>query len=162
MKNFFTVGKNKIGYLGNNFEEWFGEMPSAPKKVKLYFKKLDKYMTDQDILSELKPSKCTLDDIAWALKENKQLLTNGYANIFYVRDAKGELRSVNAFWYGFIGGWDVGASGVAGPGGWRGGSRVFSRNSYDLKTLIPLSSAEAKAEAVCPWCKKPINIKLEK
>ena len=59
--------------------------------------------------------------------KNGPLLTNGYANIFYVRDANGVLRAVSVYWYD--GGWDEYAVGVAHPNTWFDGRRVFSRNS---------------------------------
>ncbi len=59
--------------------------------------------------------------------EDGPLLTNGYANIFYVRDVNGVLRAVGVGWSD--GGWDVIARSVVGPREWGAGDRVFSRNS---------------------------------
>ena len=53
------------------------------------------------------------------------LLTNGLANIFYVRDRKGVLRAVYVAWHG--GGWSVSALSVEYPGRWDDGSQIFSR-----------------------------------
>ena len=61
--------------------------------------------------------------------EDGILLTNGYANIFYIRDIKGVFWAVSCRWIG--GGWDVSASSVEDPRGWVGGGRVFSRNSFE-------------------------------
>ena len=63
-------------------------------------------------------------------QSNGDLLTNGYANIFYVRDVNGELRAVFVGWGGV--GWSVRAYSVGDPDAWRGGDRVFSRNSWKL------------------------------
>ena len=61
--------------------------------------------------------------------EDGILLTNGYANIFYIRDIKGVFWAVGCGWDG--GGWRVGAISVEDPRGWDGGRRVFSRNSFE-------------------------------
>ena len=57
-------------------------------------------------------------------KKEGVLLTNGYANIFYVKDLEGELRAVYVLWRG--GGWGVNAVSVEYPDGWYAGDRVFS------------------------------------
>ena len=59
--------------------------------------------------------------------EGGVLLTNGYANIFYVRDTNGELRAVHVYWYAGYGDWRVHARSVGYPGAWDAGIRVFSR-----------------------------------
>jgi len=56
-----------------------------------------------------------------------ELLTNGYANIFYIKDMSGVLRAVSGNWGD--GGWRVYAIAVEDPGDWDAGYRVFSRNS---------------------------------
>jgi len=61
--------------------------------------------------------------------EDGILLTNGYANIFYIRDIKGVFWAVRCLWGG--GGWRVGAGSVGSPDGWIGGGRFFSRNSFE-------------------------------
>ena len=53
------------------------------------------------------------------------LLINGWANIFYIRDAKGVFCAVGVDWDGD--GWDVRARSVGCPRGWGAGGRVFSR-----------------------------------
>lgn len=55
------------------------------------------------------------------------LLTNGWANIFYVRDHKGVLRTVSAYWYGGVP-WKLVADPVSYPVEWPAGNRVFSWN----------------------------------
>ena len=59
--------------------------------------------------------------------EKGSLLTNGYANIFYIKDVNGVLRTVRVSWGG--GGWYVYAYAVTHPNGWDDGHRVFSRDS---------------------------------
>lgn len=55
------------------------------------------------------------------------LLTDGRANIFYIRNQCGVLRAVRADWR--AGGWDVCANSVEDPDAWYAGHRAFSRNS---------------------------------
>jgi len=57
------------------------------------------------------------------------LLTNGYANVFYVRDVEGKLRAVSVYWYSICREWYVRADSVAGPDGWDAGSQVVSQVS---------------------------------
>ena len=60
------------------------------------------------------------------------LLTNGWANIFYVLYANGVLRALIVDWDG--GGWGVSALSVSDPRRWFDGSRVFSRNPLGSET----------------------------
>ena len=59
--------------------------------------------------------------------ESGVLLTNGYATIFYIKDANGKLWAVRVYWRSYYGEWCVGADSVAYPDEWHGGYRVFSR-----------------------------------
>ena len=54
-------------------------------------------------------------------------LTNGDVNIFYINNDSGVLRAVFVDWSSD--GWYVFANSIKRQGGWRAGSRVFSRNS---------------------------------
>ena len=64
-----------------------------------------------------------------AHREEGILLTNGYANIFYVRDRNGTLWAVSAFWFSVYRYWNVEAYSVGSPDRWSGGYQVFSRDS---------------------------------
>lgn len=66
--------------------------------------------------------------------EDGELLTNGRANIFYVKNFDGVLRAVCVRWFG--GGWRVRARPVGLPREWDDGDLVFSRNSV----LAPLET----------------------
>ena len=59
--------------------------------------------------------------------ENGNLLNNGWANIFYIKDINGTLRAVHVNW--LDDGWFVFAHSVEYPNLWRADYRVFSRNS---------------------------------
>ena len=69
------------------------------------------------------------------------LLKNGYANIFYIKDIAGSLRTVYVIWLN--GGWDVNADAVEGEGGWGHGRQVFSHNFVVSESLEALVSAQA-------------------
>jgi hypothetical protein len=126
----------KISYLGDNFKSWFlrkEEQPFAGSTLK--YGKLSRYSVDGPILAELggeTEAETTLTELFALMEAQKNgesgpLLTNGYANIFYIKDTAGALRAVHAYWHG--GGWHVGAVAVTYPYEWRGGRRVFSRDS---------------------------------
>ena len=141
----------KISYVGDNFKTWFygkvevqpnadetepGEGPyrtlgenGADKSVLCYYT-LNRSSVDGPIIKELGGEdkvKTTLFHIAalmWKQPDGKQgaLLTNGYANIFYVHDV-----AVFVLWYG--NGWSVNAYSVEDPDGWYADYRVFSCDS---------------------------------
>ncbi len=134
----------KLAWIGDNFKQHFLNKVEEPQgEVELRVSQLKKASLDKPILQELGLPACpargqgdkaetTLANI-WQLLtkqpngESGTLLTNGYANIFYVRDAKGVLWAVGAYWYS--GGWRVDAYSVESPDEWHGGDQVFSRNS---------------------------------
>jgi len=72
-----------------------------------------------------------------ATGEEGVLLNNGWANLFYVKDQSGVLRTVRVSWGGD--GWRVNADSVENPDRWGGGRRVFSRNSVleSSETSVP-------------------------
>src|SRR3990167_3965796 len=112
------IGKFNIGYIGSNFQEHFGYEEVKPKKCKLEFRVLEKSMNDKEILAELKPQEVTLNEFVYILEHDKDLLKNGYTNIFYIRDKNGTLWAVSACWGGVDRGWDVDAYSVASPFEW--------------------------------------------
>ena len=124
----------KIFFLGDNFQEWFGSKTEEPmEETEVRYAKLMKPSLDAPILEELgDKAEASLSQMyaLMARQANGQegvLLTNGWANIFYVRDINGELSAVYVVWHGR--GWFVGAHSVTRPGRWRDGRQVFSRNS---------------------------------
>lgn len=124
----------KISFLGVNFKEWFfDKTEEVMEEVELRVAELTRSSLDAPILEELGDKTETTLSHVYALmarQANGQegtLLTNGWANIFYVRDAKGGLRAVYAFWDGS--GWFVSADSVEDPAGWSTGHRVSFRNS---------------------------------
>lgn len=134
-KNFVLAKKPvKIGWLGNNFKEWFLKKVEMPVSgATLRYMKLVEPSVDGPILTELgNNAETTLAQIFSLMKrqpngEEGILLTNGYANIFYVRDTNNILRAVHVYWYEDA--WYVYAYSVEHPYRWIAGYRVFSRNS---------------------------------
>ncbi len=134
--------KVKISYVGDNFKAWFTEKTEEPfAGSTVYGRKLNRGSVDGPIISELggqEKSETTLSEMYAMMErqangEKSELLNNGYANIFYIRDITGTLRAVTVDWDG--GGWYVEALSVGSPLGWFGGSQVFSRNSSVTKTV---------------------------
>ncbi len=135
-KEKFTLKKDGgiCSYLHPDFSSWFlGKTEDAKGETTLRSATLTKDSLDKAILAELGTlAETTLTEM-FAMMEAQadgtegDLLTNGYANIFYVKDVNNVLRAVSASWSG--GGWGVGAGSVEDPDGWLADGRVFSRNS---------------------------------
>lgn len=137
---FFSDSPVKFLYRGSNFTAWFKdkEEPIHPGSNLTSFI-LEKYSTDAEIISKIggeSKAEVTLQEI-WQLLvkqpigESGILLTNGYSNIFYVKDKDAVLRAVRVDWYG--GGWRVGADALGGDD-WGDDSRLFARNSEPVKS----------------------------
>lgn len=142
MKNFFKVGNNKIGYIGDDFQENFGDMEVViPKKLNLKTKILKRNMTDKEILSEFKPKESNLGELAYAI-ENDLLDTKNYnANIFYIRDKNNILWAVRAAWNSGSGCWRVFAYSVEYPYEWDAGYQILS-SDFDFKTSETMTLGE--------------------
>ena len=126
----------EIGYLGDAFKKWFlGKTEEPNSQTELTYAELSKESVDKPILDELGNTAETTLCMMWSILklqpkgESGALLTNGHANIFYVRDTNGELRAVCARWYAAYGDWSVNAYSVGDPGAWDAYDQVFSRNS---------------------------------
>lgn len=120
---------------GDNFTSWFtGKVEEdAPEGMLAPFT-LTKSAYDREIIADLggeAAAEVTLTEI-WRLMESQAngeegaLLTNGWTNIFYVRDVNGVLRAVYVYWRGD--GWRARALALDGLR-WGGDGQVFSRNS---------------------------------
>lgn len=123
----------KISWLDWNFRLRFLEKIENPvAEATLCYAKLIKSSHNGSILAELGEGAETTLAQMYALMERQPhgqegvLLTNGWANIFYV-DINGKLHAVRVLWRG--GGWFVPADPVTFPHGRGGEDRVFSRNS---------------------------------
>lgn len=140
-KNKFIVDTSKkaevkISFLGDNFRNWFlGKTEDPFAGSTIHGRKLEKNSVDGPILSELggnEAAETTLAEtyammLAQPNGESGELLNNGDANIFYVRDIDGTLRAVRVYWYGD--GWRVRSYSVKDSLDWNADGRVVSRNS---------------------------------
>jgi len=141
-KDRFKVGEVKgvkIGWLGDNFKENFlsgkGKIETAVTEAILRVHKLIKASVDTPIIAELSGEEVAETTLAqmWQMLakqghgEDGPLLTNGYWNIFYVRDAKGTLWAVSADWYSGFHYWSVEAYSVTDPNTWNAEGQVVSR-----------------------------------
>jgi hypothetical protein len=126
--------KVRIAFLWDNFANNFvpkveDNVPAGELKV---YKLLESSL-DAPIIAELGERHETYLSDLWVLLEkqpsgeNGFLLTNGYANIFYLRDASGNLWAVGARWFSGYGGWGLSAGSVLRPGRWHDGDQVVSR-----------------------------------
>jgi len=126
----------RISHIGGNFRRWFLnkiEEPFATNVVR--GSKLCRASKDGPIIAELggeKEAVTTLTEIFACLEfqaegKGKPLLTDGSANIFYVRDANNMLRAACILWRN--GGWSVNAWTIDASSKWSAGSLVFSRIS---------------------------------
>ena len=134
--NISQTASVRVSQLGGNFRRWFLnkiEEPFATNILRGY--KLCKPSKDGPIIAELggeKKAEITLTEIFACIElqadgKRKPLLTNGYANVFYVRDSDNLLRAVCILWNN--GGWSVDAWAIDASSKWTGGSLVFSRIS---------------------------------
>ncbi|MEK7078086.1 MAG: hypothetical protein AAB911_00805 [Patescibacteria group bacterium] len=128
----------KIYGTGSNFDNWFlGKIEGPIPESTLQSHRLCQPSVDGPILAELggeTKAETTLTEVhALMAKQPKGedgvLLTNGWANIFYVKDVNGLLRAVGAFCFAGYGGWYVFARSVESPHVWYADGRVFSRSS---------------------------------
>ena len=126
-----------IGYVNPVVTKWFGKLQvELSADSTLRHDRLTRDSRDFPILGMLDgKEETTWSEIYSLMKaqprgpasDEGSLLTNGYANIFYVRDAEGELRAVSVNWHAGYRGWRVSAYSVARQGRWLAGLHVFSR-----------------------------------
>lgn len=128
--------KVKISFLSNVFkEEFLNKVEDPIGAAILGYHKLLQFSVDTPIIAELGGEgkvETSLTEMFSLMEmqsngESGKLLTNGYANIFYIRNSAGVLRAVDVDW--IVVGWFVSADSVGIPYRWGAGDRVFSRNS---------------------------------
>lgn len=124
-------------HLDENFKSWFlegdGKTKDPISEQTLRYHKLRKSSVDGPIIAELggeEKSETTLTEMFSLMEKQKNgedgvLLNNGYANIFYIKDISGVLRTVDVYW--FDDSWDVSADAIEYPDGWFASYQVFSR-----------------------------------
>jgi hypothetical protein len=122
----------RISWLGATFVRRFAvKVEDDTNDVALQIHALNRASTDNQIIAELHGRHETRLAEAWcflklqARGEDGALQTNAVPNIFFVRDATGQLGAVDMLWGGA--GWEIGASPVTGQRQWPSGTRVISR-----------------------------------
>jgi hypothetical protein len=153
-KDHFTLDSKtvEISYIGSNFKSNFLAKRENPELgFELKIETLGENKIDSEILENFTNLEVSLSTLWYLLTlqpkgESGALLTNGYANIFYIRDVKNTLSAVLCNWDSDDG-WSVEASPVADPYGWAADDQVFSRDSEtsDLSTSETLSPSEPLA-----------------
>lgn len=130
-----------IGYISDNFRNAFlegdGKIEENIPEAKLRIFKLKKASVDGPIIADLGGEsvvETTLAEMFEAMKlqghgQKGALLTNGYANIFYIRDTEGNLWAVSCRWRSDDECWVVRAFSITNPTQWNAGSRVLVRDS---------------------------------
>lgn len=131
-------GPVAIGYIGDNFRDAFlageGIVEDAVPEAALRIHELVKTSVDGPITAELGNSvaETTLGQMYEMMKaqghgKKGNLLTNGYANIFYVRGQGNVLWTVDCNWLSSHQCWSVDADLVTYPKAWGAGAQIVSR-----------------------------------
>jgi len=131
----------RINYLGNEFVDNFLPMVEVYQggEGKLDIHQLSKSSRDIPIIIELGeeriariPLVCLWEMLKKQGKGEKgELFTDGSANIFFIRDAKNTLWTVDMRWGAA---WNVYTEPIGVPGEWSKGDRVFSRSLETMAT----------------------------
>lgn len=125
-----------VGWISGNFDKLFlNKVEESVGDANLAVSSLTKDSLDAPILAELGDRAET--SLAYLFEliskqskgEDGVLLTNGYANIAYVRGNDGNLWAVSAYWNSVDGYWSVGAYSVGYPYRWVAGRQFLSRDS---------------------------------
>jgi len=139
-KEKFRLDSEEVKFYGfyGSFEKDFlsgkGKIEEPIDSQELRYGNLTKGSVDGPIIAELggeAKAKTTLSELYDLLKKQSKseecvLLTNGYANIFYIKDTSGVLRAVRVSRRDD--GWYVVACSVENTCDWFAGRRVFSRS----------------------------------
>jgi hypothetical protein len=129
----------KISSLNDTFKAQFlgkVEPPHTGSTLLCARLALDVIVRGTDIVTKMggrEKAETTLAELFSLMEAQKNgedglLITNGYGNIFYIKDVDGTLRAVNASWH--YGGWLLHANTVADQNGFASGRRFFSRDSH--------------------------------
>jgi hypothetical protein len=131
-ENISSDAQVRISWLGATFTRRFGDKTEEDaNEATFQTHTVIRSSGDREIIAELDDRHETKLADVWCLLtrqpngEDGTLQTNGAPNVFFVRDARGDLGAVDAVWGGA--GWEIGASQVEGQRQWPSGSRVISR-----------------------------------
>lgn len=127
-------GRVKICWLGENFMRYFLDKVEEPSsEATLCYRELPgskisrQIITNESDFEEKKET--TLAEIFSLMEkqkkgENGDLLTDGSANIFYVRDINNALRGIDVYWE--HGGWNLRSLSITHKSKWSVDRRIFS------------------------------------
>ncbi|MBX4198148.1 hypothetical protein KW782_02315 [Candidatus Parcubacteria bacterium] len=122
----------RIELVSNQFADWFMDKVEEPKPERqIYLRVLFRRAVDAPIIKELgEKAELTLTDVLYLIDAQKDgrdgmLQNNEYANVFYIRDVTGILRSVFIHCAGEKH-WRMGARPIDDPWPWCQTDRVFS------------------------------------
>ncbi|MFC1656939.1 hypothetical protein ACFL14_03205 [Patescibacteria group bacterium] len=136
-----------IGWISDNFRNLFlqgeGKIEENIPAGKLQLNKLKRASVDGPIIAELGGEtlvETTLAEMFYAMKlqgrgQKGALLTNGYANIFYVRDTEGNLWAVYGDWRSGYECWHVSAYSITDPARGDADDQVLVRDSSGSENL---------------------------
>jgi len=135
-----TFKDKSIAWRDSDLDNYLAkELPMLPKARSISysdltrgitFKEIAKEFIGSDDIEKVKPHCFSLQEIEKMLvKKDKQLLTNGYSNIFFV-ESNGKVFGLRADWRGDWSGrgWYVRVRRFDNGLGWFAGYRFFSRN----------------------------------
>lgn len=145
-KHVFAKGVNNIGHVDSDFTKEYGEEEVNPGRV-LVGKKLERFMTDREIISEFKVEEVTIGDVLATMNAAPDDIKDGYSNIFYV---KGHSRVVDVYWRD--GEWHVRA--WYRERGWLAGGRVFSPATGSSASELGSGAVALPKYCECPRCEK--------
>jgi hypothetical protein len=142
-RNWFIVNTEKnspvnISLLGDAFKAQFlgkVEPPHRGSTVRCAKLSLEVTVRGTDIVNALggrEKAETTLEELFSLMETQKNgedglLITDGYTNVFYIKDMDGILRTVHTSWHN---GWLVSANTLADQNGFASGRRFFFRDSH--------------------------------
>ena len=125
-----------VGWTGDNFKKLFlGNVEEDVADITFAINRLEQSSSDAPIMAQLGDrTEIKLTHFFELLKkqskgEDGALLTNGNANIAYIRGSDGNLWAVHGGWGSACGYWGVEVYSVEGPSRWSDGFQILSRDS---------------------------------
>ena len=136
--DFFREGGEIRFWFDDNFRKYFlsgkGKIEIGVPTTELRVHTLRRVSGDEPIIRDLGGESVVETSLAYMAElisrqpqgQKGVLLTNGWANIFYIRDSSDTLWTVDCCWSSGDRRWRVVACPIPHPYGWLGGDQVFS------------------------------------
>ncbi|MEK7562094.1 MAG: hypothetical protein AAB509_00230 [Patescibacteria group bacterium] len=125
-----------VGWTGDNFKKFFlGNVEEDVEAIIVAVHRLGQSSLDAPIMTELGDrAKIKIAHFFELLKKQSRgedgvLLTNGYANVAYIKGSDGNVWAVRAYWGSYSSYWSVEANSVGSPSMWVAGVQILSRDS---------------------------------